>query len=377
MLALLSVGLAAARLGRRVLPPLLPTIITDLSITPFQAGMVLSLAAVAFALLQFPSGRLSDRLTRKTVLLSSLLVLVVGSLLLFTTTTFLFLLASAGVLGVGEGLYGAADRGLLSDLFVERRGVAFGVHGMFSDVGGIAAAGLAAGALALGVWQTAFLPAVAGLVVIAVLLYRWGREPVVLSPVSLRTRETAGRLVGQRPVLWIVLAYSLFAGASEGVIGFLPALLQADQGFSPAVASTVFAAMFATGLVARPLAGRLSDRRNRLVVAGMGLVGGAIGLALLVSALSLGLTVVGVVVFAVGQRAFSPSMQAYLMDTFPDASMAGDFGAMRTVYVGVGSVGPAYVGYVAGLASYRTAFVGFVVAFVVSGAIVLGLALTD
>lgn len=377
MLATLSVGLAIVRLGRRALPPLLPTIIADLSITPFQAGIALSLASLGVALLQFPSGRLSDQLTRKTVLLASLAILVVGSLLLSVMTVYLLLLVGAATVGIGEGLYGAADRGFLSDLFVEKRGVAFGVHTTFSDVGGIVAGGLAVGALALGAWRTAFLPAIGGLAVIAVLLYQWGREPVVVEPVSFQMRETAGRLFGQRRFQWMLLAYSLFAVTSQGVIGFLPALLQADQGFSPGLASTVFAGMFATGIVARPIAGRLSDWRHRLIIAGTGLIIGTLGLVFLVTAASPVVVTVGVVVFAVGQKAFPPTMQAYLMDAFPDTSMAGDLGAARTVYIGVGSVGPAYVGYVATRLSFTAAFTGFVAAFFASGLIVLGLVLTD
>lgn len=377
MLALLSVGLAVVRLGRRALPPLLPTIIADLSITPFRAGIVLSLASAGFALLQFPSGRLADQLTRKTVLLASLSTLVVGSLVLSAATTYLLLLAGAAVVGIGEGLYGAADRGLLSDLFEEKRGVAFGVHTTFGDVGGILAAGLAAGALALGDWRTTFLPTVGGLAGIAVLLYRWGREPVIVESVSPRARETVRRLVGQRRFQWILVAYSLYAVTTQGVVGFLPALLQVDRGFSPGFASVAFAGMFATGIVARPVAGRLSDRRNRLAVGGTGLVLGALGVAVLVTATSSLVSVAGVVVFAAGQKAFPPTVQAYLMDAFPDASMAGDLGATRTVYIGVGSLGPVYVGYVAGRLSYTAAFAGFVAAMLVGGLVVLGLTLTD
>lgn len=377
MLMVLSVGLAVGRVGRRVLPPLLPTIIAELSITSFRAGIALSVASAAFALFQFPSGRLSDQLTRKTILLASLSLLLVGSLLLSLTTTYVLLLVGAAVLGSGEGLYGAADRGLLSDLFVEKRGIAFGIHTTFSDIGGILAAGLAAGALALGVWQTAFLPAVFGVAVVVFLVYRLGREPVSVEPVAFGVRETVGRLFGRSRFRRILLAYTLYAITTQGVIGFLPALLQAEHGFSSVHASAVFAGMFATGIVARPVAGRLSDGRNRMSVAGGGLLLGTLGLVALVTTASPVLAVVGVVVFAAGQKAFPPTMQAYLMDSFPDESMAGDLGATRTVYIGTGSLGPAYVGFVAGHSGYTLAFAGFVAAFLVGGIVVLALALAD
>jgi len=126
LLVLLSIGFAVVRLGRRALPPLLPAIISDLSITPFQAGIALSVASLGFAVLQFPSGRLSDKLTRKTVILASLLILLLGVLFLSTPTADILLLGGIALMGSGEGLYGAADRGLVSDLFRKNGGQPLG-----------------------------------------------------------------------------------------------------------------------------------------------------------------------------------------------------------------------------------------------------------
>lgn len=375
MLGLLSVGLAVAKVGRRTLPPLLPIIIVELSISPFKAGIALSVGSLAVALFQFPSGRLSDQLTRKTILIISLSFLVVGSLLLSLTHTYLLLLLGVAVIGVGEGLYGPADRGLVSDLFVEKRGMAFGIHSTFSDLGGVLAAGLAAGALTVGVWQTAFIPAIAGMAIVAFLLFRWGHELFTPKPASLRIRETGGRLFFRRRFQLMLLAYSLFAVTVQGFRSFLPALLQVDHAFSVELASAAFAGMFAVGIIAKPLAGRLSDWHNRLAIAGSGLLFSALGIIILISATTPLIAILGVVVFAIGQKAFPPTMQAHLMDAFPDGSMAGDLGATRAVYIGVGSLGPAYVGFIASHLSYTAAFAGFVAAFLGAGIISLALVL--
>lgn len=373
MLIILSIGLAIVRLGRRMLPPLLPTIISDLSITPFQAGIALSIAAITVAILQFPSGRLSDELTRKTIILSGLTIPIFGAIVLYNSITYYLFICGVMLLGVGEGLYGAAERGLVSDLFVERRGTAFGFNTMFSDVGGILAAGLAAGALTFGTWRSAFIPAIIGLFFLAILIASWGHESVVIKPVSLEIRKTMGRLLYQREYQWILVAYSLFSATVQGVIGFLPSLLQADHEFSPELASTVFAGMFIIGLLARPLSGHLSDSRHRLRIAGTGLIVGALGLVILIIANSQIIAVAGILVFSSGQMAFPPTAQAYLMDRFPDESMGGDLGAIRALYIGVGSIGPTYVGYVSNLSSYTAAFIGFVVALFAGGIIILAL----
>ncbi|USZ69909.1 hypothetical protein NGM10_16010 (plasmid) [Halorussus salilacus] len=70
---------------------------------------------------------------------------------------------------------------------------------------------------------------------------------------------------------------------------------------------------------------------------------------------------------------FPPVMQTFLMGVFPDSSMGGDMGATRTVYLGVGAVGPAYVGYVAEVASYTAAFVGLAVCLLAAAGILVAM----
>lgn len=200
--------------------------------------------------------------------------------------------------------------------------------------------------LAVGLWRAAFVPATIGGCVVAGLLYRWGREPVVVERVSIQVVGTGERLFSQRRFQLLILVYSLFAFTVQGVYAFLPTLLQADRGTSPQFATIAFASLFAVGIV-----------------------------TLLVGP-SLPSVVLGIAGFALSKSVFPPVMQAHLMDVFPDASMAGDLGASRTVYIGIGSLGPAYVGYVAGQLTYPAAFAGFIVALLASGIILLGLNLT-
>ncbi|MDR9431962.1 MAG: MFS transporter, partial [Natronomonas sp.] len=69
-------------LGRLVLSPLLPTIIADLDITRAAAGVGLTVMWAFTAAAQFPGGRLSDRLSRKTMLVVGLSGNVLGFTLL-------------------------------------------------------------------------------------------------------------------------------------------------------------------------------------------------------------------------------------------------------------------------------------------------------
>lgn len=117
MFGVLTLGLATVRIGQRALPTLLPVLINDLGITPLEAGLALTVISVFYGLLQYPSGRIADRLTRKTALIASLGTGTVGAAVLTTTHNYGMLLVGVAIIGVGQGLYGPAGRALVSDIF--------------------------------------------------------------------------------------------------------------------------------------------------------------------------------------------------------------------------------------------------------------------
>ncbi|MFC7177599.1 MFS transporter [Halosegnis marinus] len=355
--------------------------------TPTQEGFAVTTIWGVYALLQYPSGRLSDRLTRTTLLVAGLVAVVVGFLLLAVAPSYPAFLFGAVVVGVGAGLYPTPARGLVSDLFVERRGQAFGLHTASGDLGGIAAAGLSVAALAvagyaaglpdalaalarLG-WRTAFLPVVLVLAGVALSLHVWSREGYRLASVDLEVAATARRLLGRPGLRRLVVAYALYAFVWQSATGLLPTFLRRAKSFSPGVAAAGFATLFVVGAVVKPLAGGLGDRvaRDRLAPAVLALA--AVALGWVVVAESPTAVTLGVVVFAAGLMAYPPVMQAYLMDTFPDDSMAGDLGGMRSVYIGLGALGPTVVGAVGGFAGYGVGFAGLAACLLVAGALVL------
>jgi predicted MFS family arabinose efflux permease len=384
LLVAVSVGWAAIQAGRLVLSPLLPTVMESLAITDFQAGMALSLMWGLYALCQYPSGRLSDNLTRKTLLVSGLALLVAGFVALASAPNYFLFLLGAAVVGTGAGLYPTPARALVSDLFVKRRGQAFGIHTASGDLGGAAAAGLAVVALAVAGWRSAFLPVVVVLAAVALALVVWSRERFTAPGADRETfvegladaRATARRIWKNPRMRWLLLAYALFAFTWQSATGFLPTFLRASKGFPADLASGGFAALFVVGALVKPLSGSLGDRFARATVAAGALVVAAVALTGLLAASGTLAVGVAVVVFAAGLMAYPPVMQALLMDTFPDGSMGGDLGATRTVYLGLGSLGPSYVGFVAGRVSYAVAFAGLLGCLLVSAAIVVGLART-
>lgn len=365
LLVTISVGWLAIRLGREAIPPLLPVIIEEVNISSATAGVGLTVMWFTYSMCQYPGGRLSDGLSRKLVLVASLGTLVVGFAVLSAVTTYAGLIGGFLFVGVGGGLYFAPSRALLADRFQGRRGEVFGIQSAAGSFGAAVAAGVTVVALAVGVWQTAFLPVLVVLAAVLVALVVWHHEAYNLGWTSLELRSTGRRIVALPRIRPLLVAYMLFSFSWQGFLGFLPTLLQAEKGFDQVLSSGAFAMVFVVAIVVGPLAGRLADRFSRVRVSVAGVTVAVVGFLLVILGSSPVPVVAGVLVVAVGLRSYPPVMQAHLMGLFPDDSMGGDFGGIKTVWTGFGSFAPMYVGFVAAGTSYTTAFSGFVLCLLV------------
>lgn len=352
--SLLSVG------GRALLPPLLSVIIEDLGITAARAGLALTVMTALSAVCRYPGGRLADDLSRKTVVVAAVASMAVGFAILTGARTYATFVAGTVAVGVGGGLYLPSAFALLSDLFVDRRGQAIGINNAAVSLGGILAAGLAVAVAATTSWRVAFVPVVALLLVVGALMHRWNEEPYVVGPVGLDVRATARRLFANGQVRLMVVSAALVMFVQRGAVAFIPLFLETDKAFGQTLAGAAFGGFYLVGMVATPVTGWVGDRIGHAPVTfGAALVGAA-GLVLAVLGTGTLPVTIGVLVFALGMTGFWPGMNAYVLALFPDDSTGGDFGALGTVYLGIGSLGPTYVGVVAEQVSYLAAFASLV-----------------
>lgn len=371
LLSIVALGTMTTMASRLVLPPLLPRITEELGISNAEAGMALTLLWGAVAVSQFPGGRLSDRLTFKTTLVGALGLMAIAIVILGNAVSFPGFLVGVTVLGVGVGIYQPAAFAQLSDLFVRQRGRAFGINAGAFDLGGAVAAGLAVLVVGAATWRTAMLPIFVVVIVAIVGIHLYCRQPYRVERVDFDAVATIRRLFGVPRLRRTLLAFALFNFVWQGSINFLPTFLQMEKGVTPTLASNAFAAIFLVGVLVKPSSGYVGDRFGFTTVA-MGMpVLSAVGLLTLVFGQSRATLAVGVLAFAVGIAAYYPLMSTHLMNSFPDESRGGDFGAARSVFFGVGSLGSVFVGALSEVANFSTAFLLFVAGLLVCAIITL------
>jgi ACDE family multidrug resistance protein len=147
---------------------LVPLFVTEvLHRGPRTAGLALAVFAAGNVAAVIPSGYLSDRLGRKTLLVIGLAVSGVATALVGLTSSLTSFLAGAVVAGAAAGMFSSPQQAAVADVIGSkaRGGTAVATYQMMSDVGAIAGT-LAVGALAQYLtFGTAFV--VSGVILLA------------------------------------------------------------------------------------------------------------------------------------------------------------------------------------------------------------------
>jgi len=379
---------------RYAFPPLFDTIGATYGVSRTVLGSAFTALMLVYAVMQFPSGLLADRVGSVQVITAGALVTAGGAVALAVDAPLAVLVGAMALIGAGTGTFKTVSVSLLARAYPRGTGRALGVYDTFGAFGGAAApAALVAASALPGVlgapWRTLFLAAgVVGLGLAAafarVIPRRLGED----SPTA-RASEAAseGRTDGADPESSLRAYLSLFgdprftlfvavtvcfAFAYNGAVAFLPLYLTEETAVSAATANLLFSALFAVSLV-QLATGAASDRVGVEPILALALAAATAGMvAVLVFSPTGGPLVLGgaVVLLGVGAHGSRPLRGAYMMDLAPESVAGGSLGVVRTLLMAAGAVSPAVVGYL-------SETVGFTVAFqLLAAALVAATALT-
>lgn len=146
----LSIGI------RLAYPVLLPHLRDTYGLDLTEAGMLLSILWLAYAVGQLPGGILADRVGEGRVLVASTAISAVTIVFVATAASTPILFAATALFGFGTALYGVSRFTALSEIYPENDGVAIGVTMAAGEAGNVtlpAVAGIIATSLT---WQFGF-----------------------------------------------------------------------------------------------------------------------------------------------------------------------------------------------------------------------------
>lgn len=399
-LILVSVIWFLGKFARYLFPPLFGPLQSTYGLSNATIGAAFSGFMIAYALMQFPSGAVADRIGPVPVVVAGASVAGVGALALVVDSPFAALVAAMVVIGVGTGVHKTVAVRLLARVYPARMGRMLGIHDTLGALSGVVAPAVVVAflsppaALALALdrlpgadWRALFLLTGIGFLALALVSAlrlggRFAREsPATDSGESESTgaREYL-RQFGDRRFSAFVSVTVGVSFAHNGLVAFLPLYLSEELGLATSTAGLLYSVLFAVALV-QLLSGDLSDRVGRfpVIVATSGLAAAGLAALVLLPPLDVGVVAAAVAVagFGVGSHGFQPVRSAYLMELLPERLAGGGLGVVRTLLMGAGALAPGIVGVVADTAGFRPAFGLLAVVLAVSAAGTVALWVTE
>lgn len=275
----------------------LPEIQRTFGLNGVGVGGILTMRELASGLVTLPGGVLVDLLRKWWGWLLAVCVGAsgLGSLLIGVSPVYPLLLAGVAVVAVSHSLWHLPASAALSHHFASRRGVMLSFHGVGGSIGDVAGP-LITGALLLVLGWRGILSIYAVAPFFMGFMAVWAFKNIgdvkegEAKTVDLAQRVAMTKGLLRSPLLWgLTVVRGLRSMALVALVTLLPLYLGNDLELSPFNRGFHIGMLIAVGLVAKPVAGLMSDKLGRKQVLVPGLVWSCV-LALLLLAFNDGVT---------------------------------------------------------------------------------------
>jgi len=349
--------------SRLLLGAVVPIILIEFDASKSSIGLAMTGMWAIYALLQFPSGVLSDRYGEYRIILVGLVATALGMGLVALSPSLLAYGIFVLVLGAGTGLFFSPTSSLLSRLF-GTKGSALGVLTAGGSAAGVvypAVGGLIATRFG---WRVAVF--VAAAVVLPVLVAAWWRVPSK-PPVSpeqelsvLVDSEQFIDVLSRPSIVYTILIGVMVGFAFQAFSSFFPTFLFEYRGLGSDAAGLLFGAIFGLSAVMQPIAGRLSDKFSRDTALSISITLAGLGFLILLTITGLAGLLAGSLLLGLG-ISWPGVVQARFIDQLDDDEIGFGFGLIRSVYLFFAASGSLVVGSLVDLGGWMVGY-GFVVA---------------
>ena len=312
-------------LARVVFAPLLEPLSAAFALTEGTAGLIATLAWLGSALPRIPTGYLLTRVERHRVVLGTGAVLTGASAFTAAANSVLALGAGAFFMGLASGAYFIAANPLITELYPERVGRVIGVHGTASQVAAVAAPLFVGAVLVVGPWRITFATMAVVAAATTAVFDRTAKR-TELPDAGSEDRDLLGAARRQWPIILSGIAIVGVTGfVWNGFFNFYVKYVTATKGLTPSMGRTLLTVVFAAGVPAFWVTGRLADRVSHVPLM-LSILGGFIALLLALTAAQ-GVVAVAVVTAVLGYVIHSlfPAMDTYLLDSLPDENRASAY----------------------------------------------------
>jgi MFS family permease len=276
VLGLMTTAQAGASVIQQSLGVLAPFLIADFALSKAAYGTVFTSMFVGSTCFTAFSGALTDQIGERRMVLYSGIVMAVALLAAASWQNYLWLVGCMFLFGAGYAAATPAGGRAILAWFDRDRGFAMGIRQTGVPIGGLTGAlVLPFVALHFGGYRAGLAVAAALVLLPAAITYGMYRESSADRPPPQRKRDIArgmATLALDPRLIAVTIPCMVLVNAQLAMNGFLTITAIQTVGVTPSVASLMFAAAFASAMVARLFWGWVSDRFMRDAILLLGLL---------------------------------------------------------------------------------------------------------
>ena len=350
---------------------ILPVIYTSLGLSPIAAGVMGAARFMAAGTAATVGGILVDRLQHRRLLILYICLISMGTayFLVGFAPNYTLIVIAVSVAALAGAVWHPTSRGLLSQIYPQRRGLMISVDRSVGNLGDTVGPLAAGGLLVIVAWERIFLGALPLVLVFAVLIWIALRRAHTWQELGAR-KKTDSRPLGEqfrtlrelfrtdgRSLFTLLMVAGLSGLGQGGLILWIPLYLQEAHGMGTVAIGAHLSLLTAAGVATGPVFGLISDRMGRIPIILMLLSAKAV-LAGLLAAFGDGIMLT-VLVAAMGAFMFgvNPLIQAWALDIAEgrklEGTMLGMLWGNNAIFRGGG---PLVVGFVVAAAGFGALF---------------------
>jgi MFS family permease len=330
-----------------VLPMLFPFLKQQLGVGFVELGLALTVFAVVSGLTQAPLGFLVDRFGARGILIGGLCLGGLALILLGLHLSYPWLIASAALLGLANGVYHPADYAILSAHMDESRmGRAFSIHTFAGFLGGAMAPAITVALVAIAGGHGALIIAGAIGPLVALLLIVAGTPDAVARPRRADDPPRPGILTPA--IIVLTIFFTLLSLSNAGISNFGVVALMSGYGSSFSAANIALTAFLGASAIGVLAGGFLADRTRRHGQVAAACYAINAGVVLIIATVSLPALLLTAAMALAGflGGVIAPSRDMLVRDAAPPGGAGRAFGIVSTGFNVGGIISPLLYGWI-------------------------------
>jgi predicted MFS family arabinose efflux permease len=243
----------------QIIPPLIPSILSEFGISNTEAGLLMSIVLVPGLIFSILISLAIGKLGVKKIILFSLLLVVIGTLVSASSSSYILLLLGRFILGLGGAIILPATPTIIAQWFEKKElGKAMGIFAINMPLATVFALPTASVLAGIG-WRNAlYLSAALGVFATLTFAILFKERPVDLE------EEVSIRKALRSAEMWkVAILWLLFQATMLSFITWAPALLERFRGMTKIEAGFSTSLLSWIALIIVPTIGSLSDRFKR------------------------------------------------------------------------------------------------------------------